>query len=126
MSALGRYGRHAGVAWHLAEDMALVDATELDTAQLLADRAQASRVGIVVSLAAEQDARIIDAWRSLGRSGDPGEALDFAAAVRATGAMQRGRQHLVTETWAAQRALQALPDNAHRENLRQLVTELAS
>jgi geranylgeranyl pyrophosphate synthase len=126
ISALGRYGRHAGVAWHLAEDMALVDATELDTAQLLADRAQASQVGIVISLAAEQDGRIKDAWRSLGGSGDPGEALDFAAAVRATGAMQRGRQHLITETWAAQRALQALPGNAHRENLRQLVTELAS
>ena len=125
VNALGRYGRHAGIAWHMAEDMALVDATELETAQILADRAQANQVGIVISLAAENDPQIIDSWNALSQSGDPDQALDFAAAVRATGALQRGRKHLVSEAWAAQRALQILPQNTHSENLRRVVMDLA-
>jgi geranylgeranyl pyrophosphate synthase len=126
INALGRYGRHAGVAWHMAEDLALVDATELDTAELLADRAQADKVGFIIAMAAEHDPSIQTAWSSLGQSGCPDEALDFAARVRATGALQRGRQHLVSEAWAAQRALQVLPENAHRDNLRSIVVDLAS
>ena len=126
INALGRYGRHAGIAWHLAEDMALIDITDVDNAQLLADRAQEGKVGLTVSLAQEHDTQIEPAWNALGSSGDLDEALSFAAKVRATGALQRSRQHLVRESWAAQRALENVPESMHRDNLRRIVTDLAS
>ena len=126
INALGRYGRHTGIAWHMAEDMAIVDAAEIDAAEVLAERAQDNQVGYIVSLAIEQDASLLAAWKSLGRSGDAEEGLDFAEAVKATGAVQRGRQRLVNETWAAQRALQSLPDNSHRTQLHRIVNDLAN
>ena len=126
INALGRYGRHTGIAWHMAEDMAIVDASERELAEILAERAQNNHVGYIVSLAVEQNPSLLAAWKSLGQSGDSEEALVFAEAVKNTGAVQRGRQRLVNETWAAQRALQALPDNTHRAQLHRIVHDLAN
>ncbi|MEL6348295.1 MAG: polyprenyl synthetase family protein [Myxococcota bacterium] len=123
VSGLGRYGRHAGVAWHLAEDLALLTGEErMDDA--IEDRATAGRPMLAVSLAAKRDPNVARLWRDLSQGESPELVPPLIDAVVQLGAIDEGRRQLHQSAWTARRALNALPPSPHREALDLLVSGL--
>ncbi len=122
---LGRYGRHAGIAWQLAEDLWAFGLDGDELGREVADRAAGGRTPLAVGFAAEQDPAIADAWRRLARSGDRALALHLARRVDEAGGLSQERQRLALETWTARKALRQLPPSRHREALDSFVAGMA-
>jgi len=125
ITALGRYGRHAGIAWHIAEDLASLDLDGDDPASTIEDRASDQRPSFIVSLACGRDPNLGDAWVRLGQRPDPALAREVLARIEASGAPTRGREALAQEAWAARRSLMTIRPSQHREALDRLVMGLA-
>lgn len=123
--ALGRYGRHTGVAWHLAEDIAFLDVNAGEDPATIEERAMEGRPSFVVSLAAARDPAVGQLWRLLGHDPQPEQALDLAQRLRAAGAFAEGRARVAQESWAAQQALAILEPSAPRDALRAIAAGLA-
>lgn len=121
LSALGRYGRHLGRLWHVAEDLAVLEHAE-DSAPLL-ERAAVARPMRVVVAAAERDPSLGAAWSELVRDHDPALAAEVAPRLLQLG---RGpaRETMAREGWSARRALRGLPDSRYRATMDRLVTSL--
>ena len=127
VTTLGRYGRHTGLAWNLAEDLASVDAHE-DADPIgnsLEDRAIEGRPGLSLCIAVERDPALSGLWAELQRDPDPELARRLAEGIRATGASAEVRARLVRECWAARQALQQLHPSRHRDLLGQIGSRLA-
>jgi octaprenyl-diphosphate synthase len=122
---LGRYGRHTGVAWHLAEDIAFLDVNAGEDPATIEERAMEGRPSFVVSLAAARDPAVGQLWRLLGHDPQPEQALDLAQRLRAAGAFAEGRARVAQESWAAQQALAILEPSAPRDALRAIAAGLA-
>jgi len=123
--SLGRYGRHAGIAWHLADDLWALGLEGEDLLREVGDRAASGRIPLAVSLAATQDPAVGEAWRRLSRHADSGLATHLAERVTAAGGVAAGHERLVLETWTARKALHQLPPSPHREALDQFAARLA-
>lgn len=123
ISGLGRYGRHVGVAWQLAEDLVLFEKKEPWD---LAREASMARPVFPVAWANGRDPGVDPLWRRLGAGFDAGVAADLDARVRAAGGLTAGREALVRETWTARKALAPLPPSPARESLDRLAASLAS
>lgn len=122
---LGRFGRHAGIAWHLADDLWALGLDDEELHAEVADRAASGRTPLAVSLAAQRDPAVGEAWRRLARHPDPALARHLAERVSAAGGLTEGRERLVLETWTARKALSNLPPSPHREALDQFAARLA-
>ncbi|MCK6503825.1 polyprenyl synthetase family protein [Myxococcota bacterium] len=123
--SLGRYGRHAGIAWHLADDLWALGLEGDDLLREVADRAASGRTPLAVSIAAQQDPAVGEAWRRLARKADPELAEHLARRVDSAGGLAGERERLALEAWTARKALHALPPSPHREALDQFVARLA-
>jgi geranylgeranyl pyrophosphate synthase len=124
ISGLGRYGRHVGIAYKLAEDVALFEPST--GPRLLAHHAASVRPNFPVAWANAQDPGIDPLWRRLGEGHDVVLAGELTARIRALGGLGAGREALVRETWAARRALKPLPPSAARDSLDRLAASLAA
>lgn len=120
VSGLSRYGRHVGVGWQLAEDLAAFEQEE-ERRDLL----EAARPLYPVAWAIDADDRIAPLWDRLREEGDPAAAEELAARVRAAGGLSAGRQALVQQVWSARQALHALPPTPARERMDQIAASLA-
>ena len=125
ITALGRYGRHAGIAWHIAEDLAMLDLDGDDPVTSIEDRASDQRPSFTVSLACSRDPSLAEAWVRLGQGPDPALATEIFERIRASGAPIAGREALAQEAWAARRSLMTIRPSPHREALDRLVMGLA-
>jgi geranylgeranyl pyrophosphate synthase len=125
LSSLGRYGRRSGVAWHLSQDLHLLDQAASGRARGLADRAVMHRPNLAVTLAADQDDGVLPLWEALARDADPELADQLVRRVERTGSMAVVRERLVQESWSARKALSNVPRSDHRDALDQLVMRLA-
>lgn len=123
--SLGRYGRHAGIAWHLADDLWALGLQGDDLLREVGDRAASGRTPLAVSLAHQNDPGVGDAWRRLARRADPALAAHLARRVDDAGGMAGERERLALEAWTARKALHNLPPSPHREALDQFVARLA-
>jgi len=121
LAALGRYGRHMGRLWHVAEDVAVLD--HGDAANHLVSRAVAGRPALPVICAAERDPRIGAQWAQLTANGDPAVAHALADRVRALG-VAPSRAVMLRESWAARKALRALPESSYRAAMERLAAEV--
>lgn len=123
VTALGRYGRHVGRLWHVAEDLAVLEHGE-GAAHLIA-RAGAGRPVLVVIAAAERDPRVAVAWARLVSDPVDADAAALLARVRELG---RGpaREVMARESWAARRALRTLPESRYRATMERLAARLVS
>jgi geranylgeranyl pyrophosphate synthase len=123
--ALGRYGRHTGVAWHMADDLSSMEGE----ADLFAQAIEASlgrlSPNFAVSLGAEMDPSVGDLWMHLRQEQDDVLARELQARVRASGAILEGRSRLTQQTWRARKALHALKPSPHREALDRLAVAIA-
>lgn len=126
VSGLGRYGRHAGIAWHLAEDLALLAPEALDDGYNghIIERAEAGRPMLPVCLAAADDPQIARLWLDLSNGADAASAAQLRERVVRSGAVEASRRQLVQTSWSAQRALNTLPPSPHRDALELLVQGL--
>lgn len=129
VTALGRYGRHAGVAWHLAEDLASLEEGDEPTdpsGNTLDDRAIEGRPSHSLCLAAERTPGLVDAWEELGRDPTPEGARALAARIQQTGSPGETRMLLAQESWAARRALRQLRPSRYRDLLDQIAIMVAT
>lgn len=122
-SALARYGRNTGIAWFLADELALLDSTHPDDLRVLEDRAATGAPGFVVALGATRDARVTAAWRSLGRTG--GDPSELHTLLSECGAIADGRARMAEAVWAARQALHTLPPSPWRDDLDRIAQALA-
>lgn len=115
LRALGRYGRHLGRVWHIAEDLSEL-ARESGGTHLLA-RAVAARPVLIVVVAAEFDPEVAELWADLVQTPDSDAADVLAARLLATPAVSRCREVMLRESWSARRALEALDESRYRKAL---------
>ena len=123
-TALGRYGRHAGVAWQIAEEMALLDARSPEELHALEDRAERGRAGLALALAAEAHPALAEAWSQLGRQPSPERARALVEWMHQHAALAPARERLVQESWRARSALNGLGPSPSRDLLEHIVTQL--
>lgn len=121
VGALGRYGRHLGRMWHVAEDLSVLEHGE--PALHLTARAAGGRPVLPVICAAARDGAVAAAWQKVAAERDPQEARLLARRVRL--GVRASREVVVRESWLARQALQVLPENRYRAALQGLAAELA-
>ena len=124
ITALGRYGRHTGIAWSLAEDLGVLEGEDVLAA--LDERAQLARPPYPVCLAAQHDPTVAQTWSRLRRRPDAARARDLAEQVRVTGALSEARRRLALEAWSARQAVHTLAPSAPRDALDRLAAALVS
>ena len=125
VSGLGRFGRHAGVAWHMADDLAVMAVPDEDLAEAIEDRLQKHSPNYAVSLGAIEDPRISEIWMDFRRGAiDVDNALELGA-HRGCGCAWPGRRQLAEQSWRARTALNALRPSPDRDALDTLVANLA-
>ena len=122
LGALGRYGRHVGRLWHIAEDISALAHGE--PALHLIARAAAGRPVLPVICAAERDAGVATDWIRLAIEPDPEQARALSARVALLG-VGASREIMLRESWRARKALAALPDSRYRAAMDRLAGEIA-
>lgn len=123
VASLGRYGRHLGRLWHVAEDVSMLE--HGDPGAHLVARAMAARPILAVVAAAERDPAVGQAWVALVRHPDAAAADALVRQVQAAGGVRRAREVMLRESWSARRALSALDDTPYRRALDGLAARLA-
>jgi octaprenyl-diphosphate synthase len=123
--ALGRYGRHVGVALHALEDQWSLEASPEELTGLLARCAAAGRPVLPLIRAMEVDPQLDAVLDLLLSEGHPEVAEDLARRVRAAGGLRAARKMVLEESLAARRALRSLPETPHRDLLDRIAAGLA-
>jgi len=122
LSALGRFGRHVGRLWHVAEDLSELE--HGDAVGHLLRVAEGGRPAFPVVVALERDPTLVERWERLAASGDRAEAAAVVERVLALG-MAPSRELLLQQSWRARRALQSLPQSPYRRAMERLADSLA-
>ena len=123
VSALGRYGRHLGRAWHIAEDVAML--TRGDGVALLLERGECGRPVLPVIEAMGVDPWLARDWARIVVDGDEDAAKVVADAAVANGLVP-ARRVLLRESWAARKVLRTLEESTYRTGLDRIAADLAS
>ena len=126
VTALGRFGRHTGVAWALAEDLAVLDGEPDELVRGLEERVVLHRPPLPVIIANQRDPEVAVAWRRLQRRVDAPNVSALAERVHRVGGGSEGRRKLALESWSARQALRNIPESAPREALDRLAGALVS
>lgn len=120
LTALGRYGRHLGVAWQIAEDLAVFDRG----ADAVAREAMSGRPLVPVSAAAARNPALAARWGALGVEPSPEAARGVAAEISAAGGFLQAREALVSRAWMARSALTGVREGSARGALERLADAL--
>jgi geranylgeranyl pyrophosphate synthase len=121
--ALGRYGRHVGRMWHVAEDLAgLVHGD--GEAHLMARAVAARPIYPVVALA-ERSPGIPQTWARLVTTPDEGDPAALLEAITAAGGLNLARQRIAQESWSARRVLRTLDESRYRAAMDRLAAGIA-
>lgn len=123
VAGLSRYGRHVGVAWQLAEDLAGFERPE-DRQELLCQAAW-TRPLYPVAWSLGQDPEVPLLWSKLREQGSGDAAERLADRVRSSGGLVAARSVLVQQTWQARQALATLPETPAREAMDHIASSLA-
>lgn len=121
---LGRYGRHVGRLWTLAEDQVGLAGEDADV--WLHHRASSGRPVLAVSLVSESDDRVRELWaRIVHDVEDQASAAELARRIRDSGGLSATREAMAQSSWTARQALRGLPDTPYRRGLDALAGGLA-
>ena len=126
VGGLGRFGRHAGVAWHMADDLSMMSADDDALLDAFEERLNKRSPNYAVSLGAELDPRIGELWMQF-RNGPLSEQGVIELRDRAVdvGVLVEGRKRLTEQSWRARKALQALTPSPDRDALDQFAAGIA-
>jgi len=125
ITAMGRYGRHVGRIWSLADD--LVGVAGEHSIEHLQDRARTGRPSHPVATAVSRDPRAALAWQRLvSNPEDAKSAAELVQLIRETSAQQVGRETMLRDSWIARQALRTLKPSPYRTGLDLLAAGLAS
>jgi geranylgeranyl pyrophosphate synthase len=123
---LGRFGRHAGIAWHLADDLAVMSAPADELVYAIEERLHKRSPNYAVSLGAERDSRVSELWMEFRRGPiDSDLAEELRRRIVNAGVLDEGRRHLVEQTWRARKALSSLAPSPDRDALDRLAAHIA-
>jgi len=120
--ALGRYGRHLGRQWHIAEDICAFD--QGHAAEHVLSRAASGRPALPLISAIAQTEGIVHEWQELARRPTLGGAERMARAVN-KGGLAASREALLRESWLARRSLEPLPDSPYRDAMDRFAAAIA-
>jgi geranylgeranyl pyrophosphate synthase len=123
LHALGRYGRHVGRLWHIAEDVSGI--LHHDGAEHLLLRAAIGRPMLPLVAGIEADAQLAALWCRIIDDGDEEAAAVAAEHLIRSRGMGVAREAMVQEAWCARRALSALPKSRYRTALDRLAAGIA-
>ena len=126
VGGLGRFGRHAGVAWHFAEDLSVMEASDDALVDLIDARLNKRSPNYAVSLGAERDPRIRELWMAFRRGPiDAALAGELRSRIVSAGVLIEGRRQLVEQSWRARKALNVLKPSPERDALDTLAANIA-
>lgn len=123
VAALGRFGRHLGRMWHVAEDVLLL-CGEAPEDRLLG-RVLIGRPMLPVALAVARDPQAAEAFARVRDEGSAQAASELLARLEATRALQATREVMARESWAARQALLRFPATPARRSLERFVSGLS-
>lgn len=123
--SLGRYGRHAGVAWHMRDDLVTMETSPDDIPEAIEETLSKHSPNFAVSLGAERDELIGEMWMKLRQEQDDDLARELQERVVASGALSVGRERLLNQTWRARKALSNLAPSPHRDALDKIAAAIA-
>lgn len=124
VSALGRYGRHVGVAWHALEDVAVWSLPPDELPNFLARAAATGRPVLPLMRALRAEPQLEKVLDRVLRTGDPKAAIQLSAGIASGGGLRAGRQLVAEETLAARRALRLIEPSPHRDALERIAQML--
>lgn len=122
VAALGRYGRHLGRMWHVAEDVCLLAGP--DGAEKLRKRSMTGRPMLVVAIGVERDPKVGEAWRALVSDPSQAHADRLLELLHATRALVGTREVMAREGWSARAALRQLERDPYCAALERLASGL--
>ncbi len=123
---LGRFGRHTGVAWHLADDLAVMGSSDEGLVDEIEERLHKRSPNYAVSLGAQRDPRIRELWMKMRRGTvEEADAVELRQRVVDAGVLVAGRRHLAEQTWRARKALHVLSPSSDRDALDRLAANIA-
>jgi len=126
VGSLGRFGRHAGVAWHLADDLSVMEASEDDLVDAIEDRLNKRSPNYAVSLGAARDQRIRELWMEFRRGPiDAARASELRERIVDAGVLIEGRRQLTEQSWRARKALNIIAPSPDRDALDKLAANIA-
>jgi geranylgeranyl pyrophosphate synthase len=126
LSALGRFGRHMGRLWHIAEDVS--ELQHGDAVGHVIRIAESGRPALPVVHALASQPELVEAWLQLSEAPERADrALAAHVAERVlAGGLHRSREAMLQASWAARRALGPLPDTRYRKAMARLAEGLVS
>lgn len=123
VGALGRYGRHVGVAWHAVEDQWLLNQEPEDLVQTLARRTAMGRPTLPVIRALNTD-ETVDGLLDRLCGGDITASGEFLNRIRVSGGFVAAKKLVVEESMAARRSLRGLPPSPYVETMDRIAGDL--
>lgn len=123
VASLGRYGRHLGRMWHIAEDLVLLQSD--NAGEELVRRALGGRPMLPVAIAAERDPAVPFLWRRILDERSPEAALALLRTMTAVGGVAGTREVMAQELWASRQALSRFESTPYRHALERLASGLA-
>ena len=121
VGALGRYGRHLGVAWHAVDDLWLFEQDSTEFAKHVGRRTAMGRP-ILPIIAAMGDIPELDEIIDRVCDGDESACDDLKRAVKNGGGIGATRTVVVERSMAAKRCLRGLPDSPYKVLMGQIAS----
>jgi len=125
-SALGRYGRHMGIAWHALEDQWLISVSPEELPRILAHRMAGGRPVLPLIVALDEDPEVDALVDRVLAEGDLNAARELQHRLVMTEGLFETRRAMVEHSLAARRALRTLSPGPHRDALDRLAHSLAA
>ncbi len=123
VAALGRYGRHVGRLWHIAEDVVLLQGP--DAVEQLVGRALVGRPMLPVAVALDRRPEAASLWHEVVRDHDADAATRLLAVLRDTRAVAGTREIAAREHWSARQEVARFEETTYRRSLERLASGLA-
>lgn len=125
IGALGRYGRHVGVAWHAVEDQWILELDAEEMARSLARRSATGRPTLPIIRALNEDP-IVDDLLDRICGGELDASTEFIDRVRRSGGLMAAKKLVVEESMAARRSLRRLPDSPYIATMDRIAVDLVN
>jgi octaprenyl-diphosphate synthase len=121
LAAMGRYGRHLGRVTRLFEDIQGLDKDPLGHFE---DSLASGRPIHAIAAVMKENANVATAWRAYQAEATEANGNKLLSALRMSQGIQESKRRMLSESWAARRALHTLSESPYKDGLDALVQEM--